>query len=261
MDKNNYFANTQYIGKSGLDLINRSPKHYWARYLDPYSEGEQGSDSREFGHLAHTAILEPDQLEARYVVVPPDMVKNGNAWKEWKLANDGKGWINASDYEAAMRMRDAVYAHPSASEMLRGGVAEQPLYATDPETGVLVKCKPDYYLPNYGGAVIDLKTTRDASPAKFARDAHNYRYHVQDAFYTDVAIWAGKPVADFVFIAIEKEPPYAVAVYAMDSDSRELGRIAYREDLRTYAHCLKTGVWESYAPTTQTLSLPSWAFK
>ena len=256
-----YHADTDYIGKSGLDLINCSPLHYWERYLNPNHVREPETPAQIFGSLVHCAVLEHEKLERRYVSIPEEMNKRKTEWKDFQTEHEGKRLVTAEQYATALAIREAVHSHPKASLLLGEGVAEKAMWANDPVTGVLVKTKPDFYNPKLE-FLVDLKTTINAGAEKFARDSFNYRYHVQDAFYTDVAGWAGVPVKGFAFIAVEKEPPFAVAVYVLDDDSREVGRITYRTDLNTYAECYKTQNWHGYHKNDIVgLRLPNWAFR
>lgn len=107
---------------------------------------------------------------------------------------------------------------------------------------------------------LTLKKTQDARAEAFSRAIDNYRYHVQDAFYSDVFGWAtGKELVSFRFLAVEQELPHACKVYMLDETSRQEGRRLYREALNTYAHCLQTGQWPAY-PTQadEIISLPPW---
>ena len=258
----NYHKDLDYIGKSGLDLVNRSPKHFWERYLNPDAPEEEQTAALLFGSLVHCLILEPSKFSRRYEIIPADTNKRTGEWRKFRDEHQHKTLIDAADYERAHAINAAICNHPEAARLLAHGhgIAEKPMWARDPVTGVLVKSKPDFHNTKLG-ALIDVKTTGDASYERFARDVFNLRYHVQDAFYTDVAAWAGTPVRAFAFIAVEKEPPYEVAVYILDDDSRELGRAAYREDLNTYAACLKSGVWHGYDQKIKSMRLPPWAFR
>ena len=55
-----------------------------------------------------------------------------------------------------------------------------------------------------------------------------YGYAVQEAYYTDVWQMAGGgKVAAFCFACIEKEPPYAVALYELDANAVDEGSAIY----------------------------------
>ena len=110
------------------------------------------------------------------------------------------------------------------------------------------------------GVIVDLKTTRDASPDGFAKSVAQYRYHVQAAFYSDGYKAAfGEAPRGFVFIAVETEPPYLVAVYVASETMTSRGRIEYQTDLDTFRECLATDTWPGYSSSPLTLDLPKWA--
>jgi hypothetical protein len=155
-------------------------------------------------------------------------------------------------------MRASVAAHPIAGKMLRGGVAEVTLRWDDDDTGIKCKARADYYV-EARAACFDLKTTEDARPDSFARSVAKYRYHVQHAFYASGFAAIGKPLRHFVFVAIEKKPPYAIGLYVLDADAIERGDRDARANLTTLADCIERGEFPAYSPSIETLSLPRWA--
>ena len=50
------------ISKSGLDVVAKSPLHYWARYLDPKREVPEPTAAMRIGTALHTLVLEQDQF-------------------------------------------------------------------------------------------------------------------------------------------------------------------------------------------------------
>lgn len=191
-------------------------------------------------------------------------------WSEvrarWASENEGYNVLTVAQYDQLLAMRDAVMAHPGASALLAApGVAEASVYATDPDTGKLIRCRPDKL--RYDGIVVDVKTTEDASPEGFAKSLANWRYHVQDPWYMHVlrlAYDAGHlppqfaaPKA-FVFLAVEKAAPHAVAVYVLDAESRAIGQSQLRKNLDTLAECERTGVWPGYGDGIQQLGVPQY---
>ncbi|MEK6880139.1 MAG: hypothetical protein AABY22_11045, partial [Nanoarchaeota archaeon] len=63
-----------------------------------------------------------------------------------------------------------------------------------------------------------------------------------------------------VFIAIESEPPYEVAVYRLMEAAIEYGELEIRNLLLEIAKCQKTGIWPGYADEVQDIALPPWAW-
>lgn len=156
-------------------------------------------------------------------------------------------------------MRDVALAHSGVAFLLKAGKAEQTVHFTEPETQAPCKIRPDFL--SEIGWVVDGKTTTNASQAAFGRSAVAYRYDVQAAFYMDGLELAGyRRPQGFAFIAQEKEPPYAVAIYYAEQDVLDLGRAKYMTDLQTYMRCRTTGVWPGYDVQAQPLKLPNYAF-
>lgn len=185
---------------------------------------------------------------------------------EWQQNNGDRKVLSADQWAQLHAMRDSVMAHPAASALLLRGQ----------------------------NVVIDLKTTDDASLEGFSKSIANWRYDVQAPFYLDGLreclrqsgdkppaegaaelsaywideltgivcrcrpdFWRGEP-KNFVFIAVEKKPPYAVAVYVLDEDSMVSGRAQYRANLNTLEQCLIADKWPGYGDKVQTISVPAW---
>lgn len=247
------------ISNSGLKLIaDKSPKHYWAKYLSPKRQQSSGSRAQFVGTAIHAATLEPELFHTQYVVNPYDD-RRGNRYRDLVRDNAGKAIISQAEFDAIQGMHEALYCHPMAGSLLRSVAhTELSMFVVDPDTGMLMKSRPD--LVTHSGIVVDLKKTQDASPDGFSRACFNYGYFQQDAFYSDVyEIATGQPPAAFVFIAVEEEYPHAVGVYCLDAADRQRGRLQYRRALELYAECVSTNRWPSYSDKIENLALPEWA--
>lgn len=258
---NDEYRKLMRISYSGLKHLARSPAHYWHWFNQPE---DPPTPAKLFGNLVHTLVLEPTQYEERFVVgLDHDRKSKANkaAWAEFEASNEGKKIITAAQLSEAQSMAEAVRKHPRASLVLSGGVAEQTILWTDPDTGAECKGRFDYANTTYG-LLSDLKTTTDARWDKFAKDVYNYDYYVQGAFYLDGYNAAnGTNYEEFILIAVEKEAPYELICHTLDADALALGRMFYKPLLEKYVECVKSGVWHGYDTRIQSLSLPRWAFK
>jgi exodeoxyribonuclease VIII len=263
MDNEAYHADTSRISKSGLDKIAKSPLHYWDAYLNPDRKKKEQTRALFLGSLTHCAIFEIAEFSKRYAVMPKfDMRTNKGkeGAAQWEVENAGKIGIVQDDYELSMRVRESVYKHPAAAVLLEKGVAERVLHWEDQTTGAPCKLKLDFMSET--GFIVDGKSTEDASADGFGRSAYNYRYHVQGAFYSDgYKENFGIDSEGFAFIAYEKEPPYAVAVYFLTPEQRALGFATYQKDLFVYAQCRASNVWPAYGNEVSPLKFPAYAFK
>lgn len=249
------------VSKHDLDLVNISPAHYKVSKLNPR---EEATPAMKIGTLVHTAILEPHNFDGSYTISPESdrRTKDGKAaWEtaEKDAAVKGSILVKASDLEMVKAMAESVAQHRSAAEaLIAGGLVEASLYATHPEYGVRMRGRPD--LISRGNAIIDVKTCArgGGSKAEFARSVANWRYDVQAAYYLDLAKLCGMEKEAFVFIVVEKEAPYAVAVYQLDSESIEAGRVQYSRNLGMIAECQNFDEWPAYSSSVEVISLPKW---
>jgi len=245
------------ISKSGLDLIRRAPAFYRWRQANPTEQ----TPAMLLGTLTHTAVLEPDRFASEVIARPEGIERRTNAgkaeWAAFELEADGREIITANEWTKLAAIRDAVRSHPAAAKALAGNpTIEQSIFWH--ADNIACRCRPDAVTER--GVIVDLKTTRDASPKGFAKSIAQYRYHVQAAFYSDGYKAAfGEAPRGFVFIAVETEPPYLVAAYVASETMTSRGRIEYQTDLDTFRRCQDTGNWHGYSDAPLTIDLPKWA--
>ncbi len=244
-----------YISAHGLMRIERSPAHYRASREQPHAP----TPAQALGTLAHLMILEPERVVTEMVVAPDcdRRTKAGKAdWEAFQSESAGKLVVAKDQLALTLAMRESVMAQPYARALLAAGFAETTVIAE--LEGVTVKGRPDW-LPHDLPVIVDLKTAVDASPKGFARAAANFAYHLQAALYTDLIHAMTGQRCEFVFLVVENEPPHGVALYQLDADAIERGRVRYQQALETYQHCLDTDDWPGYATEIQALELPRWA--
>lgn len=228
-----YHNITDRISKSGLDKIAKSPAHFKTPQIE--------TDAMRIGRITHEFILEGVQ---NVVTSPFDSFRTKEA-REWRDSQT-KPIITTSELETIYAMREAVLRHPEAARLLSDGQAEQTFFFDEPTTGAPCRCRTDWMTSD--GVVVDLKTTTDASPKGFAKAVWKFRYHVQDAFYTDgIEASTGCRPTDFVFIAVEKTAPFGVGVYRLSEGLREEGRELYLEDVKTWQECMSRNEWPAYS--------------
>ena len=251
-----YHASTA-ISKSGLDLIRKAPALYAYRRDNP----QEQTPAMRLGSLTHTAVLEPHYHYLNTIVRPEGIDRRTSAgkadWAAFEIEADGKEILTSEEMLKLAAIRDAVHNHPAAAKALAGSPAIEQSIFWDAD-GIACRCRPDAVTEK--GVIVDLKTTRDASPEEFARSIAQYRYHVQSAFYSDGYRAAfGEAPRGFVFIAVETEAPYLVAVYVASEAMTQRGRIDYQTDLDTFRWCRDHDDWPGYSGHPLTIDLPKWA--
>ena len=245
------------ISKSGLDLIRKAPALYAYRRENP----QEQTPAMRLGSLTHTAVLEPHLFGPSVIVRPEGIDRRTSAgkadWAAFEIEADGKEIVTAEEMSKLAAIRDAVHNHPAAAKALAGRPTIEQSIFWDAD-GIACRCRPDAVTEK--GVIVDLKTTRDASPEGFAKSIAQYRYHVQAAFYSDGYKAAfGEAPRGFVFIAVETEPPFLVAVYVASEAMTQRGRIDYQTDLETFRWCRDHNDWPGYSGHPLTIDLPKWA--
>jgi hypothetical protein len=211
-------------------------------------------DEFDFGTAVHTWTLGTgDPIKPL-----PFKVWNEKGAKAAKDKARAEGYVplKVADYWTALRAAAEVKKHRQAVALFSEGVAEQSiLFDID---GVPCRARPDWMRP---GIVGDLKTTVDAAPDVdgFGKQAANLDYPVQEAFYRAAVRSLGMPDPMFVFVCVEKSPPYLVSVVRLDAEARAYGERQMRRAVEIYRDCTESGIWPGLGNTIQQLKLPRWA--
>lgn len=215
------------------------------------------TDAQEFGIMFHVATLEPDRFPETYIAIPAGMKLNRKDGIDWK-AQQTKQIISADEYAQMLGMSQSIYSHPIAGPYMRAkGRNELSAWATHERTGLGLRCRFDRLLENH--VVVDVKSTVSARPWKWVRDAAKFGFFIQSAFYQDMPPRLALPCDGFVFIAVEKTPPYNVLCCEFDAMSINKGRDEYERLLDLYKKCRDENHWPGYSETCELLTLPRWA--
>lgn len=239
---------------SAIKQAMRSPAHLKAWLTAPPEQ----TPAMRLGTLTHLAVLQPDLFGSTTAVAPivDRRTKEGKSiWEQFQVQNTGKEIITNDEREQLTAMRDSVRIHPAASALLGEGTAEVSVFNQCVETGLPLKARMDWVREN---AIVDLKTTEDASPAGFAKSVSNYRYDLQAAHYRRMLKLQGRGDLPFYLIAVEKEAPFAVAVYRLDEGDLTLADMQMQQQLRAIASCCEFNSWPAYSREVETLTLPKW---
>jgi hypothetical protein len=222
-------------------------------------KGKVWKDSNAFalGSAVHALVLEP---EKNLVLRGPED-RRGNKWKEAQLIADidGKILLTEGDYDLAEKIAAPVINHEVVKAWVADPsfVAEASFFATDPQTGVKIKCRPDGYLPD-AGIVFDIKTTRDASPDGFPREIRNYNYDLQAAHYLRCLRSAGFNAHTFIFVCVEKEAPYAVGLHALTRQYIEAADMRVTLTLEKISRAEAANTFTTGWPLINHVDLPKW---
>lgn len=246
------------VNFSTLKLMAKSPKHYRHALLEPRTDTEP----MKLGRCAHLAAFEPEKFRAT-VAVWDGGTRRGKDWDAFRARNADKELLTQDQYEQCIAIQKTVLADEYARPYVSNGRGEVTIAWTDAQRdrgvnsySVLCKGRLDF---DAKGAIVDLKTTRDAGDG-FGRQAWGLKYYAQAAWYVDGYERATGIRKPYVLVAVESTAPYDVVVYRVPDRHLELGREEYRAWLDRLAICRETNTWPGYANDCELeLELPRWA--
>ena len=208
------------------------------------------------GTAVHAFFLERDKFNTDFVIKPADMRLNTKAGKEWAQEHQSKIIIDSELGNNLYEMEKSFMDSPARLIYDKQGQSELS-YFWDDLGLVKGKCRPDW-ISDDGNIVVDIKTTTDASPKGFQKSIANWGYHLQLGWYLRGLQKLGLPAKEFIFIAIEKTPPFSVGVYRANKDmityaNDEINNLVYDID-----ESLKSDDFPDYTPEILDLGLPNW---
>jgi exodeoxyribonuclease VIII len=246
MDADQYHRRSA-LSKSLISHLLKSPAHLHAYLSAPKPEP---SKEQVLGTAIHTATLEPEKYKAQFVVAPvvDRRTTQGKAiYADFQQANAGKTLISADDASATLAISQALRSNPLFGQALRNGSPEVSLFAKS-DNGLNIKARFDLFDPETN-TIWDIKSTLTADPFGFRREIFKYSYALQASHYLDVARKAGigNDQTKFVFIAVEKETPWAIGCYSLDSHTLNKWDMIRANAFAQWKEATETGVYPAYS--------------
>lgn len=261
IDDGIYHADPALSSSGAKDLI-QCPAIYRERRDHPRIK-----DAFDFGHVAHRLLLGKG---AEIAIYPADSLgangaTNTNAAKDFAKTARAQGHtpIKPDDHAKAELMVQRVREHAEIGPIFATGVAEHSAWSTDPDTGVTLRCRPDWLTETTDGrpVIADLKTTAgDTHEWTLSKVIHDRGYHQSAAFYLDVLAACGVTDATFVLVFVSKEPPHQVRAVTLPEHALERGRTLNRRAIDLFAACTAAGDWSCTHPAYAEIDLPRYAY-
>jgi len=249
------YRNYDGLSQSALKEFLRSPAHYQAYKSQP----KESTKAMQVGTAFHALCLQDDPAKHFAVKKKVDgRTKDGAKYNaEFEAEHQGKAIITEEDNEMIVGMRDSLLLHPIARGFVEQATyRELAMYATIDglHMPVTIKGLADGYCQS-SGAFFDLKSCEDASPRGFRSAIFERGYDIQDCHYTALGRANGFDVFGFYFIAVEKKPPYAIAIYNIAPESRQKTQERWLTGIKDFAWCTANNVWQGYDITIKSITL------
>lgn len=226
-------------------LITESPEKFMYYRENPHPP----TNALIFGQAFHMAVLQPEIYDDNFAVAPDVDLRTKigkEIWAKFTAQNADKTAISAEWQETISRMKEKLFADPFVKKLL-SGKPEEPYFWTDELTGEGCKCRADCVTEIGGNVyVVDIKTCENAATDVFMRKSVDYGYPLQAGMYCEGVKKATGKECSFVFVAIEKSPPYAVNIMQADEVYRQYGFDIFREAIGIYHDCKINNNWYGY---------------
>lgn len=240
------------------------PKMFWWHHISGKAVKPE-TNAFDVGTAVHTLVFERETFRDRFYCVQEIPKRNTNlgkvAYESMEKTAAGRIVLDKADQDIVFEMASNITSHGMWRTLKGGdsGCIEDSLAWQDPDTGVLLRSRPDFYTDDL---IIDLKTTKDSSPHSFQKSVVEYAYHRQAALSTTgLSILTGREYKNVVLFVVDKNPPYPVRCYVLSDAAIEQGKHEFQYASRKYKECIESGVWEDYPQIIEDLDLPVWAYR
>jgi hypothetical protein len=248
---------------STLSKLLISPKHCQLAQKGKLNESSQ---ALSFGSAVHCAVFEPKRFEKEYAALPEGLDKRFKEGKEQYKAlclkyGGGNHLLTAYEHEKVTSLALSVRKHSAAGKLLSNLTdIEVSCIWKDSESGVMCKGRIDA-ISEVFQCVIDLKTCADPRHYPFAKAIYHNQYYLQAAHYLKAMEGLGKPVKNYLIIAVEKEFPFGVQVYRLAEPSIEACKIQRAKLLQMWAACEAANEWPCFSSEIEDIDIPPYGLE
>lgn len=200
-------------------------------------------------------------IEREKTTVEKDWTKQSSHCQEWeeKQIASGKTPITSQLWKEATNAVNVLRNEPEIAELIDCSQKQVLVMGewVDSATQLVVPVKglldlvPDKNHANWGKSLGDLKTSKTANPARWARECFDRGYDWQASWFLDLYIAATKEDrCEWVHVLQENYHPYETVtpIPMLSVEFVEMGRLKYQSALAKYCRCLKSGEWPGYSP-------------
>jgi hypothetical protein len=247
--------------QSHVKHILKSPAHYQAAKKKKFAP----TLNMQIGSALHCLVLEgQEEFDRNYVMKPEGLNLATKAGKEWKEENSKKTILSQTDTACSW---DAVHGMAASLRTLEWFNPAQKDYRKFNEVSLYweadeLDCKARLdrlILTPSSGSILDLKTTDTIDEREFLRKIiGGLNYLFQSAWYVEGVEAVFKVPTSFIFIGVERTPPYSLAVFEISMDMLAEGMRQTKHAREALALCLKTKQWPGMPASSTVLELPPW---
>ena len=228
------------ISATGMTYMDESCAHFKHRGRFNYETA-----TMDLGSAFHTLTLEPHNFDLEFISQPENAKRNTTIgkqmWEDHEEKRAGRISISKADVDKAAIM--AGNTTVILNELLGvdnfhdHGWAERTFIVTDPETGLQLRCRPDFL--TFKGILLDLKSAAKFTDRDLKGSVTERKYARATAFYIKVLGIAGVPVKRSALVFAESTQGHMVKVRTIPDHILEEERVKLDDQLRGYARYMR----------------------
>ena len=239
----------KFLSSHLLGDFRKSPRLYHKKISGEIELTE--SAALAIGRAAHVLVLEGRaKFDEEFLVTDgPVNPKTGEpfgkttkAYREWAAAQT-KEIVSGAEFAFMLKLRESVWAHPVARELLDDGISEQTVRCE--YCGLACQIRMDWFRAYYNGrpVICDFKTTADLT--YFEGDARRFGYPQQMSFYREVLRVAsgGEIEADSYLIGVEKVEPMRCGVWKLTEGILQACAVENERAIKELLECRRSHTW------------------
>ena len=207
------------ISSHGIIEYMKSPKKYEHKFIEG---NNKATKSMSVGTYLHKALLEPNEWEAKYTMLP-DLDRRTKEYKEavLKAEAEGKTGVPCDDWILVQNMKKAVMMNQDTSAFFYDEAAkkEQSLFwneiVDDGHMTAPYPCKARFDLFN-DEYLVDIKTVKNINPMKVYYACRDYGYLKQMAWYNYALTKATGIKRRVLLLCVETTAPHEVGLFEIN---------------------------------------------
>ncbi len=241
-----HYSDIKKIGDSGVQYL-----HGLSKRFEPTRAMLVGTGTH------HIALgKRPTSKVAFY----PGEKRVGNEWKSFAAAHEGYDILTKPESDEAEALATAVLTDPVAREYMEGAEFEVPLVWED--SGLKCSTSGVDIIQRSHKRIGDLKTTNTTAIEPWQRQAFNFSYHCQMAWYRRGCVANGIDVSGGMFIlGVDTKAPHEVVILEMSEDLIDLAERTvslWIEKLKVY---IDSRQFPGRAQSPVVWTVPAWMSK
>ena len=238
---NDAFLAKRPLSYSSLKHFMKSPKHYIHYIQDKFVQ----TDQMRIGSAIDCKLLEPDNFDEKFMIANKPDLRNKSNKEKWQLvlieANETKKTIITTDQMVIVKSAvNSVMDHVDTRILIEKKTKVQvPLKWIDKVGNLPIRGFVDFETKAWNtDIVVDLKTTNNADPEEFVKQAVKMYYHTQMATYLRGYERTQFRFPEFIFLCVETTEPFNVSINYCDSNFKKIAKDELLGTLKAFRYCI-----------------------